>query len=121
MLDEYHGGFYGGYQPAGKNPEPGRHANQLNGMSISVCLFANAIGFPEGGGLIWEYLNWALGFRALGCQVIWLEALDSGLPLQAGQAAIAALKSRLERYGLSDSIAICSRTGDEIPSYDMAG
>ena len=44
-------------------------------MSITVCLGANPIGYPEGGGHFWVCLNWALGFRALGCRVIWLEKM----------------------------------------------
>ena len=30
-------------------------------MSQTVCLAANCIGYPEGGGHLWVYLNWALG------------------------------------------------------------
>ena len=42
-------------------------------MSRTVCLAANCIGYPEGGGHLWVYLNWALGLRALGCRVTWME------------------------------------------------
>jgi hypothetical protein len=45
-------------------------------MSITVCLCTNTIGYPEGGGHLWAYLNWALGLRALGCEVIWLEGVN---------------------------------------------
>jgi len=44
-------------------------------MSITVCLLANSLYYPEVGGLMWVYLNWILGLRALGCQVIWLESI----------------------------------------------
>ena len=44
-------------------------------MSTTVCLSASTIGYPEGGGHLWVYLNWALGLRAQGCQVIWLESV----------------------------------------------
>jgi len=49
-------------------------------MSATVCLLANALSYPEGGGHLWVYLNWALGLRALGCQVIWLERVFPRTP-----------------------------------------
>src|SRR5207237_10082675 len=46
-------------------------------MSLTVCLApANTIGYPQGGGHLWVYLNWALALRAVGCAGIWLEGLD---------------------------------------------
>ena len=46
-------------------------------MSLTVCLApANTIGYPQGGGHLWVYLNWALALRAIGCRVIWLEGID---------------------------------------------
>ena len=46
-------------------------------MSTAVCLApARTIAYPQGGGHLWVYLQWALGLRALGCRVIWLEGID---------------------------------------------
>ncbi len=42
-------------------------------MRPLVGLSANTLSYPQGGGHMWVYLNWALGLRALGCRVIWLE------------------------------------------------
>jgi len=43
-------------------------------MSITNCLApANTIAYPNGGGHLWVYLQWALSLRALGCRVTWLE------------------------------------------------
>jgi len=36
---------------------------------MNVCLVANTISYPEGGGHYWVYLNWAMGLRDAGCQV----------------------------------------------------
>ena len=78
-------------------------------MAITVCLGVYTLYYPLTGGHSWVYLNWALGLRALGCRVIWLEMVkrgrerDNKLP-----AYIAALKQRLERYGLADSVAFGS-------------
>ncbi len=61
------------------------------------------------------YLNWALGLRALGCRVIWLEAVLPTSPVHELEAGVAVLKSRLARYGAADSVALCSRTADPLP------
>src|SRR5262249_46354776 len=70
---------------------------------------------PESGGVVWEYLNWALGLRALGCRIIWLEALD-GQDAAAARASVGALKIRLQRYGLADAVALCHRARRALPS-----
>src|SRR5262249_54385547 len=79
-------------------------------MSSTVCLFANTIEYPEGGGHLWVYLNWALGLRALGCRVIWLEGVEPRTPESELRANILALKNRLARYGLGEQLALCSWT-----------
>src|SRR5215510_6510684 len=45
-------------------------------MMTTVALLANTLHYPRGGGHRWAYLNWALGFRSIGCDVLWLEWLD---------------------------------------------
>src|SRR5262249_1946541 len=80
-------------------------------MSTVVCLAANTLGYAEGGGHLWVYLNWALGVRALGCRVIWLEAVESGTPIPEVNRLAAPLKSRLERYGLAACRALCAAGG----------
>jgi hypothetical protein len=81
-------------------------------MSLTtICVSANALHYPEGGGVLWEYLNWTLGFRSLGCRVIWMEGVKPGLAAQEVQNLVAALKQRLERYGLAESLALVSRSG----------
>ena len=90
-------------------------------MSLTICLApANTMAYPNGGGHLWVYLQWALGLRALGCQVIWLEVLDPGKPLEATKGNVAALRERLDRYGLSESLALCSPDGAPLPR-DLAG
>jgi hypothetical protein len=75
-------------------------------MSLSVCLCANTLSYPEGGGHLWVYLNWALGLRALDVGVIWLEQIDAEASPAETEANLAALKERLLRYGLGDCIAL---------------
>jgi hypothetical protein len=100
-------------------------------VSLTVCLApANTIAYPNGGGHLWVYLHWALGLKALGCRVIWLEALDldDGDPSAAARRRrrggdprenIAILKARLAPFGLADSVALTSMTGDPVPA-DLA-
>jgi hypothetical protein len=109
-------------------------------MSVTVCLSTNTtLNYPQGGGHLWVFLNWALGLRALGCEVIWLETVsdkESVAALKSSrkyrrlgleqdrlverptelvhevQANVATLKRRLERYGLAERLALCSLDGE---------
>jgi len=96
-------------------------------MSETVCLVpAPTIGYPRGGGHLWEYLNWALALRDLGYRVIWLEGVD----LDAGDTStarrrrwrgadprecVAILKERLASYGLPDTLALFEMNGGKVP------
>jgi hypothetical protein len=106
-------------------------------MSYTVCLSTNqTLNYPQGGGHLWVFLNWALGLRALGCEVIWLEMVSqqeststpkrrlrrSGLaerpddPVREVQTEVATLKSRLERFGLGGCLALHpSGEGEVLP------
>ena len=84
-------------------------------MSTAVCLCANTLYYPHGGGHFWVYLNWALGLRALGCRVVWLEVTNPSVPDHAQRDSAMALKNRLERYGLDDGLALCSQAGGPGP------
>ena len=83
-------------------------------MATTVCLAAKTLQVPEAGGALSCYLNWALGLRALGCDVIWLEAAEPSTSSEQVRAAVAALKTRLDRYGLADSVALCSWTAEPL-------
>jgi hypothetical protein len=109
-------------------------------MSVTVCLSTNqTLSYPQGGGHLWVFLNWALGLRALGCEVIWLETVSDQESISAlksrrkyrrlrlepdgleerpsdwvheVQANVATLKRRLERYGLAENLALYSWGGE---------
>jgi hypothetical protein len=106
-------------------------------VSITVCLSTNqALNYPQGGGHLWVYLNWALGLRALGCEVIWLEMLSNKESVRAlnrrrrlerdsraecpsdlvheVQANVATLKRRLEPYGLAERLALYARSDENL-------
>ena len=85
-------------------------------MSITVCIApAKTLDYPKGGGHLWAYLNWALGLRALGCKVIWLEFVPPSTSAEEVRANIAALKIRLETYGLVNCLALHSWTNEPLP------
>ncbi|WP_345073935.1 hypothetical protein [Hymenobacter fastidiosus] len=84
-------------------------------MNTTICLVANTIHYPTGGGHLWAYLNWALGFRSIGCRVIWLEQVKSDMSAPELYIHVAILKSRLVPYGLANEVALCSSTGDALP------
>jgi|SRR5579871_546129 len=75
-------------------------------MSLDVCLCADTIGFPDGGGHAWAYLNWALGLKNAGCDVIWLEEVGPRVPFEKLHSQFTNLQQRLQPYGLADRIVI---------------
>jgi hypothetical protein len=97
-------------------------------VSLTVCLApANTVAYPNGGGHLWVYLQWALALKALGCRVIWLEAIDiddsdtspAGRRRRRGGSApecVATLKARLEPYGLADALALYALNGRPVPA-----
>src|SRR5829696_5488358 len=86
-------------------------------MSVTVCLSTNTtLNYPQGGGHLWVFLNWALGLRALGCEVIWLETVSN-------KESVAALNRRrgLEPDGLADRLALYSWGGEVLSSEVTEG
>jgi len=83
-------------------------------MSARVCITGNTLSYPEGGGHFWVYLNWALGLRASGCEVIWLEVVTPDVDRPALSSFCACLKQRLERYEFGDAVVLCDDAGQEV-------
>ena len=77
----------------------------------TVCLgTSNSLRYPQGGHL-WVFLNWAAGFRAHGCRILWLDVTEATDTAESLQHKIAILKSRLAPYGLADSIVLVEPDG----------
>src|SRR5262249_38811704 len=93
----------------------GRSFSVRSVMKPVVWLAADTLGYPEGAGHLWVYLNWALGLKALGCKVIWLEAFDPRRPEDDSRVLLPRLQRWLEHYGLTDGMALCSRSGGPLP------
>ena len=90
-------------------------------MSIAICLApARTLAYLQGGGHLWVYLQWALGLRALGFRVVWLEGVDPHDREHDPGQQVSTLKSRLEPYGLAQSVALFSLHGEPL-ARDLAG
>src|SRR4029450_7801327 len=83
----------------------------------TVCMTPLTLGYPQGGGHLWVYFNWALSLQALGCRVIWLEDIGEHAatnPPELVDRDIATLSGRLESLGLNGDLALASLSGHEL-------
>src|SRR5262249_19980509 len=90
-------------------------------MSVRVCLAADTLSYPQGGGHFWVYLNWALGLRAAGCDVIWLEVVSPEIDASELRSFSGSLKQRLEHYGFAAALVLCGETGESLDLVNTAG
>jgi hypothetical protein len=72
----------------------------------TICLIADTLLYPGGGGHRWAYLNWALGLRATGCAVLWLETIPQGTDERELERCTTALRRDLERHGFDTSLLL---------------
>ena len=78
-------------------------------MPITVCLTPDGtFNYPQGGGHLWVYLNWALGLKSLGCRVIWLECVRPAERLEDDLERLRVLRDQLSAFGLGNSLAVHS-------------
>lgn len=86
-------------------------------MSRTICLATNGtLRWPKAAGLLWVFLNWALGLRALGCRVLWLERITADLRAEEVPNLILNLRSRLQAYGLENCLALSWETEVSVPN-----
>ena len=90
-------------------------------MKTTICFTAKNIYYLKGGGHFWVPLNWTLGFRALGCDVVWLEPIDPATPVEEVWTLTKLLKEPLEPYGLHDSVALSSFTREPLDPAAVEG
>jgi hypothetical protein len=85
-------------------------------VSPTICLATNGtLRWPKAAGLLWVFLNWALGLRALGCRVMWLERITADLCAEEVPNPILNLKTCLEAYGLENCLALFWETEPPAP------
>jgi hypothetical protein len=89
-------------------------------VSETVCLLARTLDAPTAGGHMWAYLNWALGLRAIGCRVVWLETVSATAPPGEVARNLRALTERLAPFGL-DRVALCSAAAEPLPREMTSG
>jgi hypothetical protein len=84
---------------------------------MTVCIApTRTLTYPEGGGHLWAYLNWALGLQALGCRVIWLECVNSDQPAETLAINVRRLKHHLATAGLEADVALVPLPGARLPA-----
>jgi hypothetical protein len=85
-------------------------------MSFTLCLGCYSLRYPAGGAYLWMFLNWALGFRALGCRLIWLESVSPDRPPASVAADVGMLRQSLASCGLDADLAVIYRDGRPVPA-----
>ena len=91
-------------------------------MSPTICLATkDTLRWPKAAGHFWVFLNWALGLRALGCRVLWLERVTPDLRADEIPNLILDLRRRLEAYGLKNCLALSWETEASVPSDAFDG
>jgi hypothetical protein len=75
-------------------------------MPTVVLSAYNVSNFPEGGGHVWVYLQYALGLLQSGCDVYWLEAFRTQGRLEREAAALATFRARMEQFGLGGKLIL---------------
>jgi len=94
----------------------------VNERKPTVCLLAQTLGYPQGGGHFWCYYNWALGFAEAGFRVIWLEPVGAKLRgPEALQSAFLKLRRRLATETMPCAVALCGENGEPVAGLAELG
>ena len=81
-------------------------------MTVRVCLSAaETLRYPKGGHL-WVFLNWALGFRSLGCDVTWLDVAAPEMPTAELRQRLDYLRDMLSPFGITN-VAVDFRSDED--------
>ena len=82
---------------------------------MKVFLHAQTLGYLQGGGHFWVYLNWALGLRAAGAEMSWIESVDPKIAPADLPERVAQLRALLASYGFDQAIGLLSLKPGDIP------
>jgi len=83
-------------------------------MLTVVISSYNVANFPEGGGHLWVYMQYAQGLRQLGCDVYWMENFRCSDDEQRDAAALATFQARMERFGLGGKLIVYMSQGPAV-------
>jgi hypothetical protein len=75
-------------------------------MATVVICTHNVLGASEWGGHLWVYLQYIESLRRLGCEVYWMEDLDSEKDKRKDANAVSKLARKLDVFGISDKLVI---------------
>jgi len=75
-------------------------------MATIVICTHNVLGASEWGGHMWVYLQYIESLRRLGCDVYWLEDLNSEKESKKDSNPVGNLARKLDGFGLSDKLII---------------
>lgn len=79
-------------------------------VGVKVCMATNhLLRNTQLGGHAWVFLNWALGLRALGCELVFLEQLGKNADIEALPAQLTRLRGELLSLGLEAEFAFVQR------------
>jgi hypothetical protein len=90
-------------------------------MPRTICVGAYTLRYPEGGAYFWVFLHWALGLRALGFHVTWLDSVHEETPETEIAWRAQELKSRLTPYGMATNVAVVRRDGSPLSTLGCPG
>ncbi len=94
----------------------------MSNQRATVCLLAQTLGYPDGGGHFWCYYNWALGFASAGFRVVWLETVDDKLRApEALRRAVLGLRRRLATQETLFHVALTAEDGGCIDGLPELG
>src|SRR5436190_19686815 len=83
-------------------------------MPTVVLSSYNVANFPEGGGHLWVYMQYAQGLRQLGCDVYWMENFRCSADEQRDAAALETFRARIEQFGLGGKLILYVSQGHAV-------
>lgn len=68
--------------------------------------------FPEGGGHFWVFLQWIRGLQRNGCDVHWLECIETRHQRRPDDRVVATFLERMEHFGLAGDVILYEAGAD---------
>lgn len=81
---------------------------------MKVCLAAYSLRYVRGGSYLWVFLNWALGLRACGCDVVWLDTVFLDELIDRVQSNVEQLRQRLLPFGFDRALCVLRKNGEAV-------
>ncbi len=82
-------------------------------MTTVVLSPFDVIGFPDGGGHFWVYMQYAQGLRRLGCDVYWMEQIRHRKNPEREAQALERFLERMEQFGMRERLLLYTLDADD--------